>query len=163
MDIIFLEILGVVFLAIAYFVLQTYTSKKSRIPTELNNPEIIPIIEKRETDTIEKVSFEDLVGEMTDKESEEDDGYDQLENHLDTDDAQIDEEVFSSNTTNTEYLKLEKEVIRLKEIVENLDKKVNQKEEKDIFSYKKLLQNPESVRQAFISSEIFKPKFDSKH
>ena len=127
---IFLEILGVVFLAVAYFVLQTYTSKKSRIPTKLNNPELVPIIEKEEADAIEKVSFEDLVGEMTDKESEDSD-YDEFENHLDTDTAQLDEENFTSSGNNTEYLKLEKEVLRLKEIVENLDKEFHQKGEKE--------------------------------
>ena len=47
MDTILLEILGVLVLAIAYFVLQTYTAKESRIPKKLNNPERIPIIEKK--------------------------------------------------------------------------------------------------------------------
>lgn len=144
---IFLEVLGVVLLAVVYFLLQTYNAKKSRIPSKLNKPELVPIIENSTTEP-DKVSFEDLVDEMTHEDSEEGDFDNQNE----------DTEEHFAPSNNKELSKLEKEVIRLGKIVDKLASNKGH-----TFSYKKMLQNPSSARRAFVASEIFKPKFKSQN
>jgi len=152
----FLEVIGVVLLAVAYFLLQTYTSKKTRIPSKLNNPELIPIIENQNNNEVDRVSFDDLVDEMTTDESEVES--DDFANSFD-DDTQ---ETFSPNM-GQDYSKLEKEVIRLSQIVEDLDKKIQGKEYKKSFSSKNIFRDTNSLKNAFIVSEVLKPKFKSKH
>lgn len=149
---IFLEVLGVVLLAVAYFLLQTYTSKKSRIPSTLNKPELVPIIDMDYVKT-DRVSFEDLVDEMTHEDSES-------ENEEFTHEPDEIQEGFSPSN-NKDYLKLEQEVIRLGKLVEKLDKN-SRGRKKSATAYKELLQNPHSAREAFVASEIFKPKFKSE-
>jgi len=156
---IFLEVVGVVLLAIAYFLLQTYTGKKTRIPSKLNNPELIPIIENQTNNEVDRVSFEDLVDEMTTDESETE--HDDFDNQSD---EQSQEHFTPSNTSNNEdYSKLEKEVIRLSKIVEDLDKKVHGGKYKKSFPPKNIFQDTNSLKNAFIVSEVLKPKFKSEH
>ena len=157
MEKILVEVLGVILLAVAYFLLQTYTAKKSRVPKKLNNPEFIPVIENQnnQEEHNQKVSFEDLVGEMTNEGLGEEAHEEDLNQQFDT---QMQEE----GVTSESYSKLEQEIIRLGQIVEDLDKKVSEQEKKPKNYHKKLFEDSASVKKAFVFSEIMEPKFKAK-